>query len=640
MPGSADSPELSALAHAFGVKVESTYAVSDTLRDAADQAAINAFQSYPIVVHGDRYLCCRCDSPRVVILLGPYRYRSDDQSNSPVLTREAEARAELALASSARAYCELDQVRHDRLELASQIELVGNAVIAVTGQLGIDTVLRRIVDLARELAGARYAALGVPNAQGELENFITSGLTAEQERLVGAPPTGRGILGLLFREPKIIRLGDLKQHPDSVGFPPNHPPMSSFLGVPIITHGRVLGNLYLTEKRTGIEFTDEDARLVEMLARHAAVAIENAQLYRRLELEQRRLNLLIDQLPEAVIVVEPDPERVTVVNQQTSRLLGWEIQTPIPLDDFLAKNARFDLDGHPLEDVDIPLVRSLRHRDVITLSELTVERPDGERIAILVNGAPLIDERGKIIAAVAVFQDYTQIRDAEQIKDDFLSLVSHELRTPLTTIRGGAYMIRNNRESLDDASEDTLLADIEREGERLQFIIENMVQLANIRAGRYTLETEPLHVRLVIDRAINVARETAPERTFNMTVEPHLFAEADETSVDQILLNLLRNAIKYTPSASPVEVVARRVDDMVEITVRDHGPGISDEDLPFVFERFRRGAESQRSRIEGMGVGLYLAKNLVEAHGGSIEAERPSDGGTRIRFTVPALLDS
>lgn len=639
MPGSAHSPVLSALATAFGVKVESTYAVSDIVRDAAREAATTPFESRPIVVDNDRYLCCRCDTPRMTIVLGPYRRPADRETQAPVLSEEMEARAAEALQPAVRAYCELDQVRHERLELASQLELVGSAVIAITGQLGIDTVLRRIVDLARELAGARYAALGVPDAQGEIESFMTSGITAEQERAIGTPPKGRGILGLLLKEPKIIRLADLKQHPLSVGFPPNHPPMSSFLGVPIVTHGRVVGNLYLTEKRTGTEFTDEDARLVEILARHAAVAIENAQLYRRLELDRRRLNLLVDQLPEAVLVVEPDPERVTIVNQQASQLLGWEIEPPIPLIDFLSNNPRFNLEGGPMQGIDIPLVRALRHGEVLTRSELKVQRPNGDLITILVNGAPLMDENGKIIAAVAVFQDYTQIRDAEQIKDDFLSLVSHELRTPLTTIRGGAYMIRNNRESLDDVSEVALLADIERESERLQFIIENMVQLANIRAGRYTLETEPLHVRLVVQRAIRVAQETAPERRFNMTVEPNLFAEADETSVDQILLNLLRNAIKYTPSGSPVEVDARRSGDMVEITVRDHGPGISDEDLPFIFERFRRGSESQRSRIEGMGVGLYLAKNLVEAHGGSIVAERPGDGGTRIRFTVPLLDD-
>ena len=639
MPGSASSPVLAALSTAFGVTVQSIYALADNVRDAAQRAALDGAGSHRFDVDGQRYLCCHCDHHRMIIVLGPYRHESDEHSDIPALSEELEARAADALALSTQAYCDLDDARHERLELASQLELVGSAVIAITGQLGIETVLRRIVDLARELAGARYAALGVPDAQGELESFITSGVTPAQELEIGPRPRGRGILGLLLREPKIIRLTDLKEHPESVGFPPNHPPMKSFLGVPIITHGRVLGNLYLTEKRTGTEFTDDDARLVEILARHAAVAIENAQLYQRMELDRRRLNLLIDQFPEAVIVVEPDPEQVTMVNQQTSQLLGWDIQTPMPLTEFLHRNRRLNLEGQQIPDSDVPMVRALRNGEVLIRSEVVIERPDGKRITILSNGAPLIDDRGTIVAAIAVFQDYTQVRDAEQIKDDFLSLVSHELRTPLTTIRGGAFMLRHDRESLDDFAQDALLADVEREGERLQFIIENMVQLANIRAGRYSLETEPLHVRLVIERAVRIAQETAPERRFRTTVAPNLFAEADAISVDQVLLNLLRNAIKYTPSNSEIEVDAHRDGDMIAISVRDHGPGISEEDLPFVFERFRRGAESQRSRIEGMGVGLYLAKNLVEAHGGSITAERPPDGGTRIRFSIPALED-
>ncbi|MGA7672870.1 MAG: ATP-binding protein [Nitrolancea sp.] len=639
MPGSANSPVLAALSAAFGVDVQSIYALTDRVRNAAQHAVQDGPGTHTFIVDSQRFLSCRCDQRRMIIVFGPYRRETDEPCNAPALTEALEAKASEALALSTQAYCDLDDVRHERLEFASQLELVGSAVIAITGQLGIETVLRRIVDLARELAGARYAALGVPNSQGELESFIVSGVTPEQELAIGPRPRGRGMLGLLLREPRIIRLADLKDHPDSVGFPPNHPPMKSFLGVPIITHGHVLGNLYLTEKRTGTEFSDEDARLVEILARHAAVAIENAQLYRQMELDRRRLNLLIDQFPEAVIVVEPDPEQVTMVNQQTSRLLGWDIETPMPMMEFLGRNRRLDLQGNPIPDLEVPMVRALRGGEVLARSEVMIERPNGERITILVNGAPLMDDRGTVIAAIAVFQDYTQIRDAEQIKDDFLSLVSHELRTPLTTIRGGAFMLRHDRESLDDIAQDALLADVEREGERLQFIIENMVQLANIRAGRYSLETEPLHMRLLIERAIRIAHETAPERHFEPTIEPNLFAEADKTSVDQILLNLLRNAIKYTPSNSKIEVDARRDGEMIEISVRDHGPGISDEDLPYVFERFRRGAESQRSRIEGMGVGLYLAKNLVEAHGGSIVAERPSDGGTRIRFTIPALLE-
>ena len=639
MPLDAMWTVLDALAIAFSVKVRPLSTLPDAIGTAASAAATEPFTARHVVVDSEQYLCCRGESLRMLVVLGPYRNSPDLAGDTPLFSAEIETRAVAALEATTRAYSELDQVHRDRLELANQMEVVSNAVIAVTGHLGIEIVLQRIVDLARELADARYAALGVPNALGELESFITSGMTADEEAAIGNLPHGLGILGLLLREPHSIRLADLNQHPDSIGFPPNHPPMKSFLGVPIVTRGMVLGNLYLTEKRSGAEFTDGDARLVELLARHAAVAIENAQLYRQMELDRLRLNLLIDQMPEAVIVIEPNPERVTIVNRRASELLGWQIETPMALDAFLAMNPRFSPAGEPLIRWDIPLVQSLLLGNVVTLSELSVARPDGQTLTILVNGAPLVDERGTVIAAVAIFQDYTRIKDAEQLKDDFLSLISHELRTPLTTIRGGSHMLLHEDSRLDAETRAALLADIEREGERLQFIIENMVQLANIRAGRYVMETEPLHMRLVIERAVTATRAASPGRQFDVSVEPNLFAEADPISVDQVLLNLLRNAIKYTPPGSRVEVSARRLHGMIEVAVRDHGPGISDEDLPYVFERFRRGSASQRSRVEGMGVGLYLAKNLVEAHGGAIQADRPADGGTLFSFTLPMLAE-
>src|SRR5690606_11993702 len=126
------------------------------------------------------------------------------------------------------------EAQRARLELASQLEMIGNAVIAIASELDLETVLRRIVDLARDVAGAQYAALGVPDDLGDMTAFITSGLTGEQEAAIGHPPRGRGVLGLLISDPRTLRLADLAAHPASVGFPADHPPMRSFLGVPII----------------------------------------------------------------------------------------------------------------------------------------------------------------------------------------------------------------------------------------------------------------------------------------------------------------------------------------------------------------------------------------------------------------------
>lgn len=152
--------------------------------------------------------------------------------------------------------------------------------IAITSELSLDGVLERIVEAAARVTDAQYAALGVIDQAGTgLERFVTYGMTDEVEKQIGDPPHGRGILGVLISDAQNLRLHNLSEHPRSVGFPPGHPSMSTFLGVPIVLRGVAYGNLYLTEKDGGGDFTDEDEELVSLLAAQAAVAVENARLY-------------------------------------------------------------------------------------------------------------------------------------------------------------------------------------------------------------------------------------------------------------------------------------------------------------------------------------------------------------------------
>ncbi|HWC09666.1 MAG TPA: GAF domain-containing protein, partial [Acidimicrobiales bacterium] len=155
-----------------------------------------------------------------------------------------------------------------------------DAVLTVGSDLDLETVLRRIVESAVSLVDARYGALGVLDESGtRLAQFLTVGLDDETYRAIGDLPEGHGILGLLIVEPKPIRLPDLREHPDSYGFPPNHPPMKSFLGVPVRVRDQVFGNLYLTDKTSAEGFTDIDEELGVALAAAAGVAIENARLH-------------------------------------------------------------------------------------------------------------------------------------------------------------------------------------------------------------------------------------------------------------------------------------------------------------------------------------------------------------------------
>lgn len=171
-----------------------------------------------------------------------------------------------------------------------QLSALHTAGLALTTELELSVVLQKVVDLSRDLVNARYGALGVLDEKGsDIQQFVTSGLASEQRSKLGGPPKGRGILGLLIREGVPLRIPDIHAHPLSVGFPPNHPPMHSLLGVPIKSKGRVIGDLYMTDKipessadeDKWTTFSEDDQSLLEMFATQIAIAIENAQLYRQ-----------------------------------------------------------------------------------------------------------------------------------------------------------------------------------------------------------------------------------------------------------------------------------------------------------------------------------------------------------------------
>jgi signal transduction histidine kinase len=167
------------------------------------------------------------------------------------------------------------------------------AGMALASEVSLDAVLLRIVELAVDLTGARYGALGVltPDARS-IEEFITVGITAEERAALGDPPTGHGLLGALIREARPLRIPDIAADPRSVGFPPNHPPMTSLLGAPITGRGKVFGNIYLTDKQDADAFDDEDERVLVVLATQAAVAVENARLHAETERSGRELQRL------------------------------------------------------------------------------------------------------------------------------------------------------------------------------------------------------------------------------------------------------------------------------------------------------------------------------------------------------------
>ena len=271
-----------------------------------------------------------------------------------------------------------------------------SAGLALASELSLPALLQRIVELAREVSGARYGALGVLGSDGFLSDFLTDGITPEQRSEIGNLPHGGGILGVLIRDAKPLRLARISDDPRSVGFPPNHPPMTSFLGVPVAVRGSVFGNLYLTEKQGAPEFDQDDEEAVVTLAAQAAVAIENA----RLHAEVRRL-AVVDERERIAKELHDD-----IIQSLFAEGMALQAARAV-VDDPNAIDARL---GHAVDNID-RVIRDLRnyvfglrpgaaadtHLDV-ALRDLASGFAEGSAVAISVDVEPIA---ASLLAGVA-----------------------------------------------------------------------------------------------------------------------------------------------------------------------------------------------------------------------------------------------
>ena len=200
------------------------------------------------------------------------------------------------------------------------------AGLALSSELSLPAILQRIVDLATEITSARYGALGVLGADGTITEFVSTGLTGEERAAIGPLPVGRGILGVLIDDARTLRLRRIADDPRSVGFPPSHPPMGSFLGAPVTARGKVFGNLYLTEKQGAEEFDADDERALEVLAAQAGVAIENARLYEEAHHRARRLEA-IRAITTAILAGTELDAALSLVARHARELVGADLST-------------------------------------------------------------------------------------------------------------------------------------------------------------------------------------------------------------------------------------------------------------------------------------------------------------------------
>ncbi|MGV9598368.1 GAF domain-containing protein [Streptosporangium sandarakinum] len=273
------------------------------------------------------------------------------------------------------------------LATRDRVHALLEAVVSVGSDLDLETVLRRIVETATTLVDAGYGALGVIGEENTLVQFVPVGLSEEEIARIEHWPHGLGLLGLLIKEPQTLRLSDLSQHPESYGFPPGHPPMGSFLGVPVRVREEVFGNLYLTEKRGGGEFDEEDEAIVVALATAAGVAIENARLYEESRRREVWLQASSDVTTALLSGAEPT-EVLTLVARRAREMAGADV-VAVMLPDPSGETLRWEIsDGapgvRPAED-EVPVTGTLAGRAFLSGEPVTASERDA------VGAFPIVD---------------------------------------------------------------------------------------------------------------------------------------------------------------------------------------------------------------------------------------------------------
>ena len=528
--------------------------------------------------------------------------------------------------------------------LRNRLSKLSEASLRINESLDLDTVLQEILDSARSLTNARYGVIATFNDSDRMEDFLTSGLTAEKSQQLWEIPEGVELFEYLSNLPGPLRVPDFARYTRSLGIPEFRSPIqiSACLGAPIRHRGEDIGNIYLAKRERGQEFTREDEETLVMFASQAALVIFNARRYRDEQRARADLETLINISPVGVVVFDARTGVPVSFNRESQRIMG-DLRTPgCPVEQLLDVLTLRRADGREIALDEFPLAQVLSSGETIRAEEIVFKVPDGRSMTTLVNATPIRSEDGEIESFVVTLQDMTPLEELGRLRADLLGVVSHELRIPLSSIRGSATALLDASSGLNPA-ERQFLQIIVNQTDHMGELIGDLLDVARIETGTLPVSPEPVGITSLVDRARNTFLSGGGRHNLDLDFAPDLpLVMADRQRIVQVLGNLLSNAAKHSLESSVIRITAVPEDLHMVITVADEGTGISAERLPHLFRKFSRtDGHNEGSGSGSAGLGLAICKGIVEAHGGRIWAE--SDGlgqGARFTFTIPVVEET
>ena len=530
--------------------------------------------------------------------------------------------------------------------LRERLSRLSEASLHITEDLDLDAVLQGVLDGARSLTGARMGGVTILDDSGQLQDFITSGLTDEDHQRFVNLPGGPEFFAYLSSLPEPLRLADFSAHTTALGLPGIGPPLGpvgSFLGAPIRLRGVRAGNLYLSDKEGGGEFTQDDEETLAMFASHAAMAIANARRHREEQRARAYLETLIDTSPVGVVVFNAGTGVPVSLNREGRRLVDGLTDPGQTAEQLLDVLAFRRADGREISLREFPLAEALSTGETVRAEEIVIGVPDGRSVSVLLNATAVRSEEGQVESVVVTLQDMTALEELDRLRAEFLGMVSHELRAPLTSIKGSAATVLGSTADLDPAVVRQFFRIIEDQADHMHDLVADLLDVARIETGTLPVTPEPAEVAVLVDRARSTFTSAGGRNNLAIDIPPDLpLVMADRRRIVQVVGNLLSNAAKHSSESSVITVTVVREDVHVAVSVADEGRGIPSERLPYLFRKFTRpDGDDLGSGVAGSGLGLAICKGIVEAHGGRIWAESEGPGmGARFTFMIPTVEEA
>ena len=535
-----------------------------------------------------------------------------------------------------------EPISENEAALRDRLNRLSEASRRINESLDFDQVLQGVLDAARSLTAARYGVMTLLDDMGRVQDFLSSGLSAEESDQLWLMPEGLRIFHALSNISEPLRLPDLVEHVHALGFTEFTIPLPvgvfRFMAAPMLHRGVRVGLVFVGDREDGEEFTKEDEETLAMFASQAALVIANARTHREVRQARTDLATLLNTSPVGVALLDARTGMAASVNREAMRIVDELRDEGQKLEDLPDVLTCVRSDGREVSLREFTMAELLDSGETVRAEEISLRAPDGRSVSILFNATPIHAEDGRVASFVVTMQDLTPLKEQERLRAEFLAMVSHELRSPLMSIKGSAATVLESPTDHDPAVVRQFFRLIGEQADHMHGLVSDLLDVARIETGTLAVSPEPAEATALVERARSAFINTGGRNNLVIDVEPGLpLVLADQWRIVQVLGNLLSNAARHSSESSIIRVNALREKLHVAFSVADEGRGIPAESLPHLFRKFSRGQSEEQGG--GTGLGLAICKGIVEAHGGRMWVESDGPGlGARFTFTLPTAV--